>query len=108
MIVFIIMLYLLLGVFKSKLDNEHKVVDIETDTAADFSIMVTYLPKSATEDEIRHFFENHIPGVKVVRVSMGYDIEKLNHLIKEKKHAQNELVAIVRCILSSILTTTRR
>jgi hypothetical protein len=96
MIIFIAMMYVLLAVFKSRLNNEHKVVDIETDTAADFTIMVTYLPKTATEQEVCEFFENHMPGVKVARVSLAYNIERLNHLLKEKKHAEQKLINHVR------------
>ena len=99
MVAFICIMYILLAIFKSKLNNEHKVVDIETDTAADFSIMVTYLPKTTTEQEIKNFFDNHIQGVRVVRVSMAYNIEKLNHLMKEKKHAEHKLIHVVRLSL---------
>ena len=35
MVAFICIMYILLAIFKSKLNNEHKVVDIETDTADD-------------------------------------------------------------------------
>ena len=100
--VFICTLYVLLAVFKSRLNNEHKVVDIETDTAADFSIMVTYLPKKATEQQVRDFFEHHIPGVKIARVSMAYNIEKLHHLMKDKKLAEHHLINLVCCPHSAL------
>ena len=92
MIAFIGMMYALLAVIRSKLNSEHKVVDIETDTAADFSIMVTYLPKTTTEQEIKNFFDNHIQGVRVVRVSMAFNTKVLKKLLKEEKHSESQLI----------------
>ena len=88
-------IYILVAVFKNKLIVEHKIVDIETDTASDFSIMVTYLPKTATESEIREFFTNQFPGVKIEKVSMGYEVTELMHLEKVKHDLQNKMVNIV-------------
>src|SRR3990167_5191612 len=62
------------------MSNQHKVIDIETDTVSDFSIMVTYLPKTAREPEIKEFFETQFPGVQVAQISLAYDIEKLSKL----------------------------
>ena len=92
---FILLMYLLLAVYKNRLSNEHKIIDIETDTAADFSIMVTYLPKSATEADIRTFFEKEFEGVEVSEISVGYDVEKLIKLEHHKDIIQQSLVNMV-------------
>ena len=92
---FIVLMYLLLAVFKNRLSNEHKVIDIETDTAADFSIMVTYLPKTATESDIKTFFETEYLGVTVAEISMGYDVEALLKLEHEKDHLHQLLINMV-------------
>lgn len=89
----------MLAIFKNRLSNEHKVVDIETDTASDFSIMVTYLPKTATESEIREFFTNQFPGVKIADVSMAFNVEKYMKLEHEKELLHTKLVYMVESSL---------
>ena len=89
------MLYLLLAIFKNRLSNENKVIDIESDTAADFSIMVTYLPKTATESDIKTFFETEFKDIEVNEISMGYDVEKLLKLEHEKDHLHQLLINMV-------------
>lgn len=59
------------------MSNQHKVIDIETDTVSDFSIMVTYLPKTSREKDIKEFFETQFPGVQVAQVCLAYDVEAL-------------------------------
>ena len=92
-------IYILVAVFKNKLIVEHKIVDIETDTASDFSIMVTYLPKTATESEIREFFTNQFPGVKIADVSMAFNVEKYMKLEHEKELLHTKLVYMVESSL---------
>lgn len=82
---YVVLLYIFVAVFKNKLYNEHKVVDLETDTPADFTIMVTYLPKTVSEDDIKEFFQSHIAEAKVAKVSMAYDVEHLEALQKQKR-----------------------
>lgn len=90
-VVYIIFLYISAAIFKNKLHNEHKIIDIETDTAADYTIMVTNLPNYATKDDVKLFFNQTLPGVEVHRVSMAYNIERLAKLKKEKHHIVEEL-----------------
>ena len=90
-VVFVILLYILVAVFKNKLYNEHKVVDLETDTPSDFTIMVQLLPKNCTEADIRQYFNTTIPEAKVAKVCMAFDVEKLEHLQKEKRHLFDQL-----------------
>ena len=85
----------MLAIFKSRMTSQNKIIDIESDTAADFSIMVTYLPKSATEADIRTFFEKEFEGVKVSEISMGYDVEKLLKLEHHKDILHQSLVNMV-------------
>ena len=92
---FIVLMYVLLAVFKNRLSNEHKVIDIETDTAADFSIMVTYLPKTAKREDIETFFKEEFEGVEIAEVSLGYDVEKLLKLEAERDKLQQKLVNMV-------------
>ena len=96
-VVYIIFLYMGCALFKNKLVNEHKVIDIETDTAADFTIMVSLLPSTATEADIRVFFEREFDGVhtKVHTVSMTYDIDILSKLLKEKENISNHLTEAI-------------
>ena len=88
-------MYLLLAVFKNRLTNENKVIDIETDTAADFSIMVTYLPRTATEQDIKTFFEKEFKDVEVSEISMGYDVQHLLKLEHEKEIIHQKLINMV-------------
>ena len=98
-----LLMYILLAVFKNRLSNEHKVIDIETDTAADFSIMVTYLPKTTTEADIRTFFESEFEGNVVEEVSMAYDVEKILQLESEKDRIHRQLVSMVILFYRRIL-----
>ena len=95
--IFLIVLYLLLAVIKNRLTNESKVIDIETDTASDFSIMVTYIPKSAKESDIKEFIEKEFTGVCVKEVSMGYDIGTLKKMEKDRDVLHAKLVNMVVC-----------
>lgn len=79
----------MLFVFKNRLSNENKIIDIESDTAADFSIMVTYLPKTANENDIKTFFEKEFEGVEISEISLGYDVENLLKL-REKETKSNK------------------
>ena len=88
------MLYGMLGIFTNRLRNEHKVIDIESDTAADFSIMVTYLPKTATEQDIKTFFETKFE-VECSQISMAYDVDRLLKLEAEKDALYHRLVNMV-------------
>ena len=92
---FIVLMYLLLAVFKNRLSNEHKVIDIETDTAADFSIMVTYLPKTATESDIKTFFETEFQGTEISEISLAYDVEELIKLEMQKETLHQKLINMV-------------
>ena len=91
-VVLIVFMYVLTPIFKNKLYNEQKKIDIETDTARDFTIMATYLPKMATKEEITEFFNTTLPGSKVAKVSRAYDISRLSTLIKEKKYLKHKLL----------------
>ena len=91
-VVFIILLYIFTGVIKNKMHNESKIIDIETDTAADFSIMVSLLPPDATKEQVTKFFKTKLPDIKVHTVSMGYDVAKLAHLKKERHHIMDKLL----------------
>lgn len=93
---FIVLMYILLAIFKNRLSNEHKVIDIETDTAADFSIMVTYLPKTANENDIKTFFEKEFEGVEISEISLGYDVENLLKIEGERDKIQQKLVNMVK------------
>ena len=101
---FLILCYLLLAIFKNRLVNENKVVDIETDTASDFSIMVTYLPKSAQESDIKEFFELEFPGVDVKEISLGYDLGPLKQMENDKDLLHDKLVNMVYTSLTRITT----
>ena len=92
---FIVLLYILLAVFKNRLTSENKVIDIETDTAADFSVMVTYLPQNATRKDIQEFFEKEFKEVEVSDISMGFDVEHLLKLEHEKDKLHLQLVNMV-------------
>ena len=85
---------MLLGVFKNRMTAQNKIIDIESDTAADFSIMVTYLPKTATEQDVKTFFETKFE-VECSHISMGYDVDDLMKLEKEKDDAQQMLINMV-------------
>ena len=85
----------MLAIFKSRMTSQNKIIDIESDTAADFSIMVTYLPKSATEADIRTFFESEIKGVEISEVSFTYNIDTLITLEHEKDLLYQILVNMV-------------
>ena len=102
--IFLILCYFLLAVFKNRLVNEHKVIDIETDTASDFSVMVTYLPKSAQESDIKEFFETEFEGVSVKEISMAYDIGALNKMEKDKDVLHDKLVNKVASSITRITT----
>ena len=102
--IFLILSYFLLAVFKNRLVNEHKIIDIETDTASDFSVMVTYLPKSAQESDIKEFFETEFEGVSVKEISMAYDIGALNKMEKEKDVLHDKLVNKVASSITRITT----
>ena len=91
---FIVLMYVLLAVFKNRLNNENKIIDIESDTAADFSIMVTYLPKTAKREDIETFFEKKLK-VEVSQVSMAFDVGKLLKLEVDKEHLYGRLVNLV-------------
>ena len=91
-VVLIMFMYVLTPIFKNKLYNEQNKIDIETDTARDFTIMATYLPKMATKEEITEFFNTTLPGSKVAKVSRAYDISRLSTLIKEKKYLKHKLL----------------
>jgi Cytosolic domain of 10TM putative phosphate transporter len=103
-LIFLILCYFLLAVFKNRLVNEHKIIDIETDTASDFSVMVTYLPKSAQESDIKEFFETEFEGVSVKEISMAYDIGALNKMEKEKDVLHDKLVNKVASSITRITT----
>ena len=102
--IFLILSYFLLAVFKNRLVNEHKIIDIETDTASDFSVIVTYLPKSAQESDIKEFFETEFEGVSVKEISMAYDIGALNKMEKEKDVLHDKLVNKVASSITRITT----
>ena len=86
---------MLLANFKNRLVNKNKIIDIENDTASDFSIMVTYLPKSAQESDIKEFFELEFPGVDVKEISLGYDLGHLKKMEKLKDSLHDKLVNII-------------
>ena len=89
--------YVFAAFVKNRMSNQHKVIDIETDTVSDFSIMVTYLPKTAREPEIKEFFETQFPGVQVAQISLAYDIErlsKINALYELEENAYLEAVGL--------------
>ena len=90
-----IICYFLLAIFKNRLSNESKVIDIETDSASDFSLMVTYLPNDASESDIKEYFETKFPGVSVAEISMGYDIGILLKMEKAKDILYDKLVHMV-------------
>lgn len=85
--VYLIALYILLAVYKNKLVVEDKIIDIETDTVADFSILVGYLPNTATAEEIKTFFEQQF-GVTVVKCSPAFKVDNLMKL----EHHYGELI----------------
>ena len=84
-------MYVLLAVFKKKLSVEATIGDIEQDTISDFSIMVTYLPKSATREEIKNFFQDNFK-VHVVKISLAYNVEELCHIEDEIVHVEEKLI----------------
>ena len=88
--------YVFAAFIKNRMSNQHKVIDIETDTVSDFSIMVTYLPKTARESEIKEFFEQQFPGVQVAQISMAYDIEKLTKLTAICDHEEKAYLDAVK------------
>ena len=67
------------------------VGDMETGTAADFTIMVTYLPKTARKEEIQAFFEDKF-NVTVEKITMAYNVEHLTHLLHEEEATENKLI----------------
>lgn len=85
---------MLLAIYKNKLVVEDKIIDIETDTVADFSILVEYLPKNATVEEIKTYFESRF-GVNIVKVSPSYNVEKLVILESEYNELMIELQGLV-------------
>lgn len=91
-------MYFMLAIFKNRLNNEQKVIDIETETASDFSIMATYLPRNADEEDIKSFFEKEYRGTEVSEISMGYDIEELLKLEKMKLDLHDRMVNMVASI----------
>ena len=95
---------MLLANFKNRLVNKNKIIDIENDTASDFSIMVTYLPKSAQESDIKEFFELEFPGVDVKEISLGYDLGPLKQMEKLKDSLHDKLVNMVYTSLTRIAT----
>ena len=81
--------------FKHQLSFEDQVVDMETNSVEDFSIMCTHLPNTAKQDEIKNFFQDKFPNVQVVDVSMGYDVDHLLKLNAQKEQLQNEMINLV-------------
>ena len=91
-VVFIIFLYIGAAIFKNKLQNENKILDIETDTAADFTIMVSLLPNTVTKEDVANFFSTNLPGTKVHQVSMAYNIQHLSKLKKKNQHIMEKTI----------------
>ena len=88
--IYLVIAYLFIAVFKNKLTVQAAVVDMETDTASDFSIMVSHLPKSATKEEITNFFKKEF-DVTIVKVTLAYNVEHLTHLIHEQEFIESKL-----------------
>ena len=91
--------YVYAAFIKNRMSNQHKVIDIETDTVSDFSIMVTYLPKTAKEEEIKEFFHKQFPGVQVAQINLAYNTKELKKLNENLVLAENEHLDAVAWLL---------
>lgn len=85
----------MLGVIRHRLKVQATIVDLETDTASDYSIMVSNIPYSATENEISAFFEKTF-RVKVVKITLSYNVEKLVSLLNQKEAVEDKLTFLRR------------
>ena len=95
-VLYYVVLFFMIAVFKHNLIIEAEVIDLEVDSADDFSIMCTHLPNTAKQDEIKNFFQDKFPNVQVVDVSMGYDVDHLLKMIEQKEKLQTEIINLVR------------
>ena len=63
-------------------------------TPSDFTLYVKNIPKDKTEDEIKQFIEQRVPGAVVAKINLSYDIEKMTDLLREFDEEVSKLMYI--------------
>lgn len=71
--------------FLKKLKHRSVIIDVETVTASDFTVLIKNLPHDYTKNELKEHLEKHFSkdNVKVVNIICTYDINEFAHFEKK-------------------------
>lgn len=84
-LLFILLLYILIPLFKFRMKEEDKKIDLETDTVNDYSVFLRGFPSNTSEEEVRTFIEDTYFGGKhtIFKMCKAYKIDE--YIETEKK-----------------------